>query len=210
MVGIYKITSPSGSVYIGQSHNIEKRWKSYKYVRCREQPKLYNSLLKYGAETHKFEVIHELPKDITQDILNNYEIIYWKFYRDLLFRMLNTRDPGSRGKHSEETKPLFKNRVAWNKGGTLTEEHKKRCSESLKGKIYSQQRRNKISAKLKGSKGPIKAILQFDMDGGFIKEWESVTLASKIIGIPRTTISDCLNGRVKYPKAGFLWKYKKY
>ena len=29
MIGIYKITSPSGKVYIGQSINIEERW--YKY-----------------------------------------------------------------------------------------------------------------------------------------------------------------------------------
>jgi hypothetical protein len=30
IVGIYKITSPSGKVYIGQSINIERRIKEYK------------------------------------------------------------------------------------------------------------------------------------------------------------------------------------
>ena len=29
MIGIYKITSPSGKVYIGQSIDIERRWKKY-------------------------------------------------------------------------------------------------------------------------------------------------------------------------------------
>lgn len=30
--GIYKITSPSGKVYIGQSNNIIKRWITYKSI----------------------------------------------------------------------------------------------------------------------------------------------------------------------------------
>lgn len=30
MIGIYKITSPSNRIYIGQSIDIEARWKSYK------------------------------------------------------------------------------------------------------------------------------------------------------------------------------------
>lgn len=29
MIGIYKITSPSGKIYIGQSGNLEKRLKDY-------------------------------------------------------------------------------------------------------------------------------------------------------------------------------------
>jgi len=46
MVGIYKITSPSGKIYIGQSINIEKTWK-YRYKNlnaCKRQTILYNSL----------------------------------------------------------------------------------------------------------------------------------------------------------------------
>jgi len=35
MIGIYKITSPSNKVYIGQSINIEKRFKSYKRYDCK-------------------------------------------------------------------------------------------------------------------------------------------------------------------------------
>ena len=29
IMGIYKITSPSGKIYIGSSKNINKRWKDY-------------------------------------------------------------------------------------------------------------------------------------------------------------------------------------
>ena len=57
MIGIYKITSPTERIYIGQSTNIEKRFKRYKALDCRTQTKLYKSLLKYGFENHIFEII---------------------------------------------------------------------------------------------------------------------------------------------------------
>ena len=49
MIGIYKITSPTNKIYIGQSTNIENRWNDYyKMIRCKRQTRLYNSLKKYG------------------------------------------------------------------------------------------------------------------------------------------------------------------
>ena len=56
MIGIYKITSPTGKVYIGQSIEIEKRWMRYKNITksVKKQPAIYNSLLKYGSENHIF------------------------------------------------------------------------------------------------------------------------------------------------------------
>jgi hypothetical protein len=48
MIGIYKITSPSKKVYIGQSVNIEKRKYFYEIGNCKKQIKLYNSIKKYG------------------------------------------------------------------------------------------------------------------------------------------------------------------
>ena len=56
MVGIYKITSPSNKVYIGQSIDIEKRFSYYKRLSCKQQSKVYNSILKYGYENHVFEI----------------------------------------------------------------------------------------------------------------------------------------------------------
>ncbi len=63
--GIYKITSPSGRVYIGQGINIEKRVRTYKNLHCKTQPRLYASLLKYGVEEHTFEIIENcLEEDL--------------------------------------------------------------------------------------------------------------------------------------------------
>lgn len=59
MIGIYKITSPSEKVYIGQAINIGKRKESYIKLKCKGQPKLYNSLVKYGFSNHIFEVVEQ-------------------------------------------------------------------------------------------------------------------------------------------------------
>lgn len=33
-IGIYKITSPSNKIYIGQSTNITRRWDEYRKLQC--------------------------------------------------------------------------------------------------------------------------------------------------------------------------------
>lgn len=55
--GIYKITSPSNKIYIGQSKNIKKRYNFYKNKNCKNQVKLFNSFEKYGVNNHTFEII---------------------------------------------------------------------------------------------------------------------------------------------------------
>ena len=59
MIGIYKITSPTNRIYVGQSLDIEGRFNAYKnlYSKILKQPRIYNSIKKYGAENHKFEII---------------------------------------------------------------------------------------------------------------------------------------------------------
>ncbi len=56
--GIYKITSPSKRVYIGQSLNILLRFSYYKRMSCVKQTKLYRSLKKHGVEKHSFDIVH--------------------------------------------------------------------------------------------------------------------------------------------------------
>lgn len=56
-IGIYKITSPSGKIYIGQSVDIENRFKTYLRYSCKSQPKLLASLKSYGSENHIYEIL---------------------------------------------------------------------------------------------------------------------------------------------------------
>jgi len=79
MIGIYKITSPSNKVYVGQSRNIEYRWTQHKSLRYDSYGKLVNSLKKYGVENHVFEVIEECE---FEDL--NIRERYWQDYYNVL------------------------------------------------------------------------------------------------------------------------------
>ena len=73
--GIYKITNPKGSIYIGQSKNIIERISRYKKLQCcKYQLLLYRSFLKYGIENHTFEILEQ--GDFSKEELNKLESNY--------------------------------------------------------------------------------------------------------------------------------------
>lgn len=152
MIGIYKITSPSGKVYIGQSWNIPKRWNYYKSLYINKQRKLELSLLKYGVKNHIFEIIHELPKDIEQNVLDRYEQLYMDLYRDCGVELLNLKEGGSNGKLSEESKKKMSISRLGNKntlGKKLSKEHKEKIGNKLKNRIFTEEHKNKLKEKRK-------------------------------------------------------------
>lgn len=80
---IYKITSPSNKIYIGQTWDWIKRKSVYRRNACKGQIKLYNSLVKYGFINHILEIIHELPEDIDQ-ILSIIMRINTRFFSEVI------------------------------------------------------------------------------------------------------------------------------
>lgn len=165
MIGIYKITSPSGKVYIGQSIDIEERKRKYASLRCKEQPRVYRSLLKYGFKAHTFEFIIECE----ESQLNNLERYYQELYQSVGKNGLNcmlTSDDNVAGRHSEETKNKIRITSTGRKHSQETIELLRKISKNREGNIehlnnirklrkdYSQklETRDKISSKLKGRK----------------------------------------------------------
>lgn len=259
MIGIYKITSPTNKVYIGQSHNIEKRFAQYKGLKCKDQPRIYNSLKKHGIQNHYFEVVCEIPKGVNQSILDYSEQFHMDAYRAMGFELMNLREAGSKGAFSEESKRKLsissKGKNTWTKGLKRTDEQKKALSERVRmwhhdngripkkrmsrqevrefmsklkkgverpmykgegnpffGKKHTEETRLKLSEhnrknKTGANNGRARAILQYDLNGNLIKEWDTVTNASNELGIKRTTISGCLRGDTVRAKQ-FVFKYK--
>jgi|694.fasta_scaffold33397_5 group I intron endonuclease len=140
MIAIYKITSPSEKIYIGQSIDIEKRFRKYKSLKCEKQVKLYNSFIKYGIENHTFEIIKEC--EIHE--LNYYERHYQEYYNVLGEYGLNLVYVSLNGKKiiSEETR---KKMSESGKGRKVSVETRLKISKKNKGKIVSQESRLKIS-----------------------------------------------------------------
>lgn len=52
-----------------------------------------------------------------------------------------------------------------------------------------------------------KHILQYDLDGNFIKEWDGAFIAAKFYNVKNIQISDIVNGRGD-STLGFMWKKK--
>ena len=92
MIGIYKITSPTNKIYIGQSIDIEKRFLTYKLLRCKTQPALYLSFIKHNVENHIFEILEQC----SIELLNERERYYQDFYNVLSLglncKLTNTND----------------------------------------------------------------------------------------------------------------------
>jgi len=74
--GIYKITSPTRNIYVGQSVFIHKRLLKYKSLQCISQPRLYNSLKKYGFDNHTIEILEECDRKDLNDRERYYQDLY--------------------------------------------------------------------------------------------------------------------------------------
>ncbi len=192
---IYKITSPANKVYIGQTWDYRLRLNSYRALSCKKQRLIFRSLLKYGFNKHEFEVIHNLPTDISQSELNTYENVYWQFYRDAGFYMMNLQEPGNGGKHTESSKNLMsrsrmgnKNRLG--KKGKLSDETRNKMSASRVGVKFSDNHKLNMSL----SHGKKIGVTVFSKVDQSTKFFNSIAAAGMATGINKNNITRYLNG----------------
>jgi hypothetical protein len=82
-----------------------------------------------------------------------------------------------------------------------SKQHKEKLSKAAVGKKMSNTCKEKMS---KSQKLPI---LQYDLTGNFIKEWDGIIDAAKSMGKYSTNIMRCCRGNFKQAY-GFVWKYK--
>lgn len=155
MIVIYKIESPSGKVYIGQSRNVELRLRSYRSGNCHKQKKLKASINKYGWDEHWFEIIQEIPDDAPQNVVNECEQIYMDIYRDRGIELLNIREGGSNGKHSQESIDKMKGNCGVHMiGRKLSKESIEKRTEKQKGMKRSEESKEKYRQSKLGSNNP--------------------------------------------------------
>lgn len=202
MIGIYKITNPKGKIYIGQTIDFERRVYQYKKLNCKEQPKLYNSLKKYGFQNHNFELIWPC----WERYLTKWERYFQEMYNSIENDNLNcflvtTKD--KTGKHTEETKRKISES---NKGRKFTAEHIAKLPQNQKG--YKGKPRSdsfKLNQSLKNGRN--RKVYQYEKDGTFIKEWFNISEAERQLG--HKNISYAALGKLK-TCGGFKWSYHKF
>lgn len=215
--GIYKITSPTNRVYIGQSVDIAKRLKDYqKYNKTGFQSRLKASFNKHGVENHKFEVIEEC----SVNKLNELER-YWQEYYDAIgenglnCKLTSTNDKS--GSLTQEIKEKISKSLT---GQKRTEEQKINMSNSQKGKKQSietiQKRLSKISElnkdenyRRKFGEKLKKKVYQYDLEWNLIREYNSITEASDILDVNKASICKAIKGNINKTCKGFYWSYTK-
>ena len=177
--GIYKITSPSGRVYIGQSVDIERRWLYYKRCKSNSQIRLNSSFKKYGVEKHKFEIIEECC--VNQ--LNNRER-YWQEYYNVLDQDF--------GLNCRVTKSS-------DKSGYFSKESRKRLSDAIRGRKSSESTKKKLSKMKKGELNN-RAILVLNMETGIY--YGTIKEAASTINLTGKNLEKRLRG-VQYNNTSF-------
>lgn len=185
--GIYIIESPSGAVYIGQSRDIPKRWKSHLRTPASKHTIIHKSLKKYGAEAHKFTILHFLNNDVSQNILDCYEQEYIKLFKNNGYRLMNISPGGSA--------PMY--------GRKHTEESRAKMSTSRAGENNPNYGKGCFGA----DSGRARPVIQYSKDGTFINEFVTITDASRQLNINRLSISNVVNKRA-FTAGGFIWRYK--
>jgi group I intron endonuclease len=211
----------NGPRYVGKSDNPNKRLKDHIYESKRCDSKSHrvnwiNSMLSKGL-VPKVEIIDEVPND---------EWEFWEgFWIDQFKQWGFSLTNGSIGGFgftkghivSDETKE--KNRLAATgnknkRGKAVSIETRGRMSKARLGKELSIETRDRMSKARLGKKGKrcektililSKEVIQYDLDGNFIKEHKSGVEAKLETGASK--ISEVCNGKRK-SSGGFYWKFK--
>jgi group I intron endonuclease len=232
---IYKIENPTGKLYIGKAVSFTSRMWAYKNLKCKQQRALYASLVKYGFDAHKVEIIFEGPVEL----LAEKEINYIKKYNS--FSGVNPNGlnltlggEGTLGVvHSSEA--IEKRRQA-HIGKKRTQETRNKMSQAAKGKSknLSVEQVEKKQAQMKGNKhgaGKKKTateiqnwkdslkesrqkqkgtIQQISISGDLIKEWApSYVEIAKALGCDPTTIRVATLSNMTKTAVGFKWQFNK-
>ena len=208
--GIYQLTNTINShIYIGQAQNIFTRLNEHRRNRngtliYRDCP-LYRAIKKYGWDKFEISVIEKVD-DIL--MLNEREV----FWINELKPKYNIKEGGNcaRGyKHSEDTKNKISETKKASKRniGSNNPFYGKSHSEETKQKIREAKLGKKISntSKMKEAYNPERFYKKV-VNTNTLEVFNSVSDASKSIGVNQSSLSNCLRGKTK-TCGGFKWKY---
>ena len=224
---IYKYTNLlNNKVYIG-------RTKTSLVGRAGKNGEKYHNLKyfgaaikKYGWENFKGEIILD---NLTYEEACEQEKYYIKFYDSQNSKKGYNLASGGEG----PTKEALEKMKESHRNKSLSEEHKAKISKSLGqgknnvnygrkqsalarlhiqmaksgrnhpnwGKHLSEETKEKIR------EGNEKPVLQYDLDGTFIREWSGAKRAAKELDLNYTAINNCLRC-IRHSSCGYIWIYK--
>lgn len=215
MTGIYQIKSiKNNKIYIGSAVYIKNRWALH--IKSLSNKKhhsihLQRHVNKYGINDLEFSILEVCNK---VDLLNREQ-----FYINNLnpeFNICKIAGSSFGVKRSDKTKEKIRQANLGLKHPEWRNEIKSKAQGGENHWTKNKKNPFSLESKLKMSKthkelyknGYIhpknKSIIQYDLNGNFIKEWKSISDAKKVYG---NGIQNNLNNKSK-TAYGFKWKYK--
>ena len=121
-------------------------------------------------------------------------------------KLTNCTEGGDGALGCKQTKEMVEKRAEKIRGVPRPQEVRDKISKSHMGKQKTEEHCKNISKKITELQG--KAVYQYDLDGNFIREWETGAAAAKFYNVDRSSIYRCCSGKFK-KSVGFVWRYKK-
>lgn len=210
MAIIYKITNLlNNKIYIGETiRNLNIRWNEHKHESITPghgySYHLHNAMRKYGIDNFIIEIIDNCPDEKRFIIESQYIKIYDSANPK---KGYNTVVEGD-GCTLISTDAILE---AWNEGLTITDTakilgvHRTTVSNRLSANgITEEEIKKRFGESVR--RRCSRPVLQYDLDGNFIKRWPSAT-SCKEKGYEQGEISACCHQKIKIAY-GYLWKYE--
>lgn len=189
MIGIiYKITSPSGRVYIGQTRNFKDRMQGHKDASKGDKNTILGkSIRKYGWDNHSKEILVQID-NCTRELLNDMEAHYVRLHCSFVDWNkkggLNLTIGGDNNCSISEL--TIKKLRDINLGRKHTEESKQKMSATRTGRKHTEESKKNISNGHKNS--PLRAAQQrginvYDKNMNLINTFKGMRLAAKELGL---------------------------
>lgn len=211
MTGIYKITNlVNGSIYIGQSLAIERRFQEHLYKPFYKQDDQYNTPLyrairKYGKENFSFEVIEEC----SAELLNERETYWIDFYHSFI-RDNNKGYNLTRG--GEGNISIIHDRILdlWDEGKSIGNIAKELeiCKASVIKHLIGYKTYSSEESKRRGYDSLKKMIKMYDLSFRLIKTFSSADEAAKEIKVTPDTIKNCCSHRTNICKQKYIFCFE--
>lgn len=198
MKAVYKIeNSKTGDFYIGSSVDyVYRKWVHIKELldNKHHNPILQNSWNKHGADAFVFSILEEVK--------NGKLIEREQYYIDTLnprYNICRVAGSPSGVKHTVQSRL---NMSLAHKGKKLKPESIAKRTQTVLGVKRSDKTKDKMSlASMKYG------VLQYDLDGNFIKEWTNARFAASALNLHADKIRAVCRG-IRKSTGNFIWKYK--
>ena len=214
MIGIYILKNKiTGKVYIGQSIDIEARYKQHlksynnRNLALYSYP-LYVAMRKYGVGAFEFKVLEEC----SQQELNEKEIYYIKKYNSCVHFKNSNGYNLTIGDNSGSHYDVNEIRALWNDGLCLSEiAERVGCHHGTVKRILSKMPEyNRLESVRRANQYGISyPVYQYDLQGNYLTTFRSAVEAGIAVGISAACIRACLYGKTKYA-AGSQWTSIKF